>query len=213
MQGKTHDCTKDIVKKYKEYFPETKIILSTWTDEDIKDIPCEIIQIDSPEFPTPFHANVNHQKMGALAGLKEMSCDIIMKCRTDQLIQNKKIFQIYQNSCPKEKIMSTNWTTWETIDYAVSDFCQITTRDILVDYWNSIAYYDGSYPTIAEVYLASNYIIRGKNDLSPWKSSLRKYYFIKDVFNDFEIEWERMKFNNFWKEFYDQWLPYWAKPD
>jgi len=193
LQGSVFDCTKDIVEEYKKKFLDVQILLSTWTTEDIDKIPCEVVQSDPPETTSPYHSNVNHQKVGTLAGLQKMSCDIIMKCRTDQFIHNKKILTLYQNSCPNEKIMITNYATFETIDYWASDFCQIATKNILIEYWNSIPYYDGSFPAHAEIFLTGNYILRGKKNTDSWKNCLKKYFFVKDYQNDFQIEWKKLK--------------------
>jgi len=193
MQGPISDWTKNIVKEYEANFPYAKILLSTWSNENIDDITCETIQVNPPDPTQPFRSNVNHQKVGALAGLNKMQCEIIMKCRPDQFIHNKNIFKIYEKSCPKNKIMIPNYLTLESIDYFASDFCQIATKETLVDYWNSIKDYDGSFQMIhPEIYLASNYILRGKHDPSPWKSCLKKYYYVKDYQSGFQIEWKKL---------------------
>ena len=212
LPGQVNDWTKEIVEEYNNNFPEAEIFLSTWTSETVNEIPCKIIQVEQPKFTQPHKLNVNHQKIGTLAGLENMSSDIIMKCRADQFIHNKNIFEIYEKGCPKNKIMITDYSTYEDIDYFASDFCQIATKEVLLDYWNSIPYYDGSFTAIVEVYLASNYIIRGKKDLRPWNTCMRDYYYIKSFHNDFQIEWKRLNDERYQIE-YEKVHELCAKPD
>ena len=50
LQGLVSTWTRDIILEYQTNFPNAKILLSTWTDQNIEDITCEIIQTDAPEF-------------------------------------------------------------------------------------------------------------------------------------------------------------------
>ena len=192
LQGGVTDWSEKIVKKYKENFPDAKILFSTWKNQNVENIPCEVLQLDEPEnFPSSFH--INHQIKGTLGGLNKMDADIIMKCRTDQIIHNKNIFQLYEKSSSKNKIMIPNFITFDDIDYWASDYCQISTKETLLNYWNSIEYFDGTFtPPHVEIYLTANYILRGKKDLSPWKDILEKYFYVKDFVKDFQIEWMKM---------------------
>ena len=191
LQGSITDWSEKIVKEYQENFPNAQILYSTWKTENVKNIPCEVIQLDEPKMvPSSFH--INYQIKGALEGLKKMDADIIMKCRTDQVIHNKNIFQLYEKSSSKNKIMIPNFITFEHIDYWASDYCQISTKETLLNYWNSIPYFDGTTPTHVEIFLTANYILRGKKDLSPWKDALEKYFYVKDFVKDFQIEWMKM---------------------
>jgi len=163
MQGVISDWTEKIVREYQSNFPDASILVSTWTTENTERIPCEIIKVEPPQQTQPYQSNVNHQKVGTLAGLERMSCDLVMKTRTDQFVHNKDIFKIYEEICNKEKIMIPNYATIETMDYFASDFCQIATKDVLVNYWNSIKEYDGTFLiSHAEIYLTENYVLREK---------------------------------------------------
>jgi len=213
IQGRISAWTKNIIEEHKKNFPKANILVSTWTNENIDNIPCEVIQVDPPEPTHPYQLNVNLQKVGALAGLEKMNCDIIMKCRTDQFIHNKNIFRIYEQSCNHNKIMIPNYATLKTIDYYVSDLCQIATKDVLLDYWNIIPYYDGTFFGSAVIYLTLNYIIRGKKDLSPWDQCLKKYYYVKDFVSDFQIEWEKLEKLQVYKDTFEEWYPLCVKAD
>jgi len=213
MQGTVSNWTIDIIKKYKENFPDSFVLLSIWKEENFDGVECEVVKSDPPQLTQPYQSNVNHQKIGTLAGLEKMPCDVIMKCRTDECIHNKNIFKIFNDLCPKEKIMISNRATIEFINYFASDRCQIATKDKLLDYWNSIQYYDGSFSTIPEVYLTSNYIIRKKKDTRPWKNCMREYFYIKDAFVDFQMEWEKEMLDMERRRIRNNWYPFFAKAD
>jgi len=191
LQGAVTDWSEKIVKEYQENFPDAEILFSTWKSQNVENITCDVLQLDEPEnIPSSFH--INHAVKGALEGLKKIDADVIMKCRTDQVIHNKNIFQLYEKSPSKNKIMIPNFITYEDIDYWASDLCQISTKEILLNYWNSIPYFDGTTPLHVEIFLTANYILRGKNDPSPWKDVLGKYFYVKDFVKDFQIEWMKM---------------------
>ena len=207
LQGAVSDWTKKIVEEYQQNFPDSQILLSTWNTENTTDIPCDVIKLEPPNDPS----HINHQILGVREGLKKINSEIIMKCRTDQFIHNKNIFNIFKNGCSKNKIMIQNFGTFSNVEYWASDFCQIGYRETLLEFWNSIPYFDGNWDEnrtsfenpITEIFLTGNYIIKGKKDLRPWDEIIGEYYYVKDYTHDFQIEWER--FNNGWynKRFFD----------
>jgi hypothetical protein len=212
LQGAITDWSEKIVKEYQENFPNAQILYSTWKTENVKNIPCEVLQLDEPKMvPSSFH--INYQIKGALEGLKKMDADIIMKCRTDQVIHNKHIFELYEQSHSKNKIMIPNFTTFDDIDYWASDICQVSTRETLLNYWNSIEYFDGTRLIHPEIYLTMNYILHGKKDLSPWKEVLGKYFYVKDYVKDFQAENMLLtpEWNIYW--FFTKFYKDFKKPD
>ena len=142
-----------------------------------------------------------------------MNADIIMKCRTDQVIHNKHIFELYNKSNSKDKIMIPNFITFDDIDYWASDICQISTRETLLEYWNSIDYFDGTCLPHIEIYLTTNYILHAKKYLSPWKEVLGKYFYVRDFVKDFQIEWLKMTPEWNIKRFFDLFYQDLKKPD
>jgi len=62
MQGKISSWTNKIVEEYRKNFPKAKILISTWTDENVKKINCDVIQIEPPKPTHPYQLNVNFQK-------------------------------------------------------------------------------------------------------------------------------------------------------
>ncbi len=204
LQGKISDWTKDIVNEYQKIFPTAEILVSTWKGENFSNLPCKVIESELPPIPKPFKSTVNFQIVGCQEGLKNLKTDLVMKCRTDQFIHNKKIFELFKNSCSPEKIMVPEFgTSIKIIDYRTSDFCQVGYRKILMGYWNDIPLYDGKEYEEAATYLTKHYVFKIKHDHDPWKSSLRKYFCVKRFHEDFHIEWEKL--NNFdnYKNTYD----------
>ena len=212
LQGAITEWSEKIVKEYQENFPDAEILYSTWKTENVENISCKTLQLDQPKnIPSSFH--VNHAIIGALEGLKKMNADIIMKCRTDQVIHNKHIFELYNKSNSKDKIMIPNFITFDDIDYWASDICQISTRENLLEYWNSIDYFDGTCLPHIEIYLTTIYILHAKKDLSPWKEVLGKYFYVRDFVKDFQIEWLKMTPEWNIKRFFDLFYQDLKKPD
>ena len=212
LQGAVTDWSERIVTEYQENFPDAEILYSTWKTQNVENITCDVLQLDEPEnVPSSFH--INHSVKGALEGLKKMNADVIMKCRTDQVIHNKHIFELYEEANSKNKIMIPNFITFDDIDYWASDLCQVSTREILLEYWNSIEYFDGTMLPHVEIYLATNYILHAKKDLSPWKEVLGKYFYVKDFVKDFQIEWLKMTPEWNIKRFFDTFYKDLKKPD
>ena len=89
IRGKIMNWTKDIVNEYQNNFPDTQIVVSTWTNENTSDINCDVIKTDEISMPSPHRSSINHQVTLAKNGLKKISSEIIMVCRSDQLIHNK----------------------------------------------------------------------------------------------------------------------------
>ena len=213
MQGGVSKWTSEIVNEYLIRFPDARILLSTWTTENVDKINCEIIQLEQPKIPKPHESTVNHQIIGASEGLKKIDEGIIMKCRTDQFIHNSKIFEIYEKECPKEKIMIPNQGTYETLDYRVSDFCQIGTKKILEDYWSNIPLHNGKLQIESGQYMTKNYILKIRNDDGPWKLVLREYFLVKDVHDVFQMEWEKLNEFEDYQGVYKRNFPVSAKND
>jgi len=168
LQGKISPWTRDIINEYQHSFPNAEILVSTWDDENTTNLDCDVIKSSPPVLPEPHKSTVNFQIVGCKAGLKNLKTDLIMKCRTDQFIHNSKIFQIFKKSCSRKQIMVPDLGTNKTIKYRTSDFCQISTRDILLDFWSHIPLYDGKHYEESATYLTKNYILNVKKDFQSW---------------------------------------------
>ena len=103
--------------------------------------------------------------------------------------------------------MIPNFSTFSNVEYWASDLCQIGYRETLLEFWNSIQYFDGNWDPIPEIFLTANYIIKGKKDLRPWDEIIGEYYYVKDYTRDFQIEWERLTQAWYHKRFFDLFCP------
>ena len=103
IRGLISDWTKYAIKEYNEKFPDVKIVITTWDYEDISELPCKIIQSQEPP-RQPFNSVINKMIVQIQKGLECLNSEIILQCRTDQIIHNKKIFRIFEESC-HDKIM------------------------------------------------------------------------------------------------------------
>jgi len=213
MQGAISKWTPDIVNEYLVRFPDARILLSTWTTENIDKIDCEVIQLEPPGITKPHKSTVNYQIVGTTEGLKKINESIIMKCRADQFIHNSEIFEIFEKECPKEKIMIPNQGTYETINFRTSDLCQIATKKILNDYWSSIPLFDGKKHIDSALYMTQNYITKIRGDDRPWATILQKYFFVKDVHDIFQIEWEKLNKLEEYQDIYKRAFPLFVKVD
>ena len=195
LQGRVSPWTKDIILEYKKNFPDAEIKFSTWTNEDVSGINCEIIQNKMPELPSNAifkdRMNINYQIIGTQEGLKNMTSEIILKVRSDIFVHNKDIFKIFKENCSYEKIMAPDIGSYP-FEYRISDFCLLGTKKVLSDFWDSLKLYDGSYRIAPESYLTKNYIVNVKKDKLPWKEIMHKYFYIIDFYLDFQIEWEKL---------------------
>lgn len=191
LQGRVSEWTIDIVNEYRKNFPQASILLSTWTTENIENFPCEVLQVEPPKQTYPHSSNINFQIIGTRDGLQKIDADIILKCRTDQFIHNRNIFKIFQESCPKNKIMVTDEGTTVKEDYRVSDYLQLAFKEILLNFWKTMPLYDGSYPIAPEIYFTKHYVLSVKNDNRPWKITLGEYFHTQSYDEVFKIEWEK----------------------
>ena len=154
IQGRVSSWTNDIINEYKKNFPDAEIVFSAWKDEDVGRINCKVIQSEKPSPTHPHSSNINLQIIGSREGLKEMSSEVILKCRSDIFIHNKNIFKIFKEKCSSEKIMVPDIGSYP-FEYRISDFCLLGTKKVLSDFWNSLEFYDGSYAIAPETYLTN----------------------------------------------------------
>jgi len=201
LQGRVSSWTKDIVIEYKKNFPDVEIIFSTWEDEDSSEIDCKIIQAKKPTPTKPHDSNINFQIIGAQEGLKAMDSEIILKCRSDIFIHNKRIFDIFKEKCHPEKIMTVNWNT-DPFEYRISDFCLISKTKIMKEFWNQMPLYDGSYAIAPESYFGKMFSTKIKNNHKPWKDIMNDYFLIMDYHLDFQIEWQKISSHQKYAEWY-----------
>ena len=199
MQGPISEYTADIVQEYKNNFPVAQIVISTWIDEKTEGIPCEVVKTELPPQTSPIVNSLNYQIVGAQIGLQKMKSAVIMKCRTDQFIHNRNIFKLFLESCTKNKIMVSRMRLhFDRYNFVINDFYQVSFKEVLMEYWNSMPLFDGSEYIKPEIYLERNYIRNIKKDMGSLSTVREKYFCIKDRYLDFKMEWEKdMKFEKY----------------
>lgn len=204
LQGRVTKWTNHIIQEYQKIFPDADLLLSTWENENSDNIDCDVVKSVPPGVSGKSKSTVNFQIVGTNAGLEKINSKIIMKCRSDQFIHNSNIFQIFLKNAYPDRIMVPDYGTFQSINHRTSDFCQIGTKKLLEDFWSTLPLYDETSYEEAGVYLTKNYVKNIKNDSSPWKDCLRKYFCVKSYFDDFQIEWEKLnQFEEYQKIFFE----------
>lgn len=188
IRGLISDWTKYAVEEYKEKFPETDIVISTWDNQDVSELPCKIIQNKDPSATAQFPEAINRMIVQMQKGLEYMNSEIILQCRTDQIIHNKNIFKIFEESC-QNKIMVPHLGV-ETREYYTTDYCQLSTKDILSEFWLNMPFHPPSQnKPDTESYFTKQYVTKIKKDMRSWERCQHDYFCYKGFFEDFKIEW------------------------
>ena len=198
LQGRVSDWTRSIIKEYESNFPESEIVLQTFS-EDISNISCKVIQSTNPDPTSPFQGTTNFQVKGSQEGLKNMNADIVMKCRSDLFVHNSDIFDVFLNQNMLEKIMYAEFDLKkEEQEYWIADFIQLSSRKTLLNFWNNTPFDNGKAKIDIEPWLTRNYVLKTKADSRPWNSIKQEYFIPKGYHDVFEIEWEKVvKFKHY----------------
>ena len=196
IRGKITDWTPDIVREYQTNFPNSEIVVSTWNNQKTDDISCQVVKNEEPEMPSPHKSMINHQTTLAKKGLEKISADIIMVCRSDQFIHNKNIFKIYRNKCPKTKILVSTLPAFihgtpqdYRYAYAINDMCQIAKSELMHKFWDHVPHFDGSKSISVIREIIKNYVKNMHKDDRDWKIVKDEYFYERDYYRDFKIEW------------------------
>ena len=192
LQGDIRSWTIPIIEEYQQNFPDSEIVLATWNNDHVSNIPCKVIQGELPELPSQYKSPKNYQIEGAKNGLKKMKSDIILKTRTDIFVHNPNIFKMFLAENAKEKIMYPHSGLMKEFrKYWITDFCQLSSRDTLSTYWNLMPLHDGSNNMAAEEYFTRNYVLKIKEDSRPWEITHDVYFIRRRYHEDFQIEFEK----------------------
>ena len=119
LRGLISEWTKNTIEEYKEKFPDVEIVVSTWDHQDVSKLSCKIIQSKEP-YTFKINPAINRMIVQIQKGLECIESEIVLQCRTDQIIHNKNIFKIFEESC-KNKIMVPHFGN-ETRKYYVLDY-------------------------------------------------------------------------------------------
>jgi len=186
LRGLISPWTKYIIQEYEEKFPYTDIVVSTWDHQDVSGLSCKVIQNEEPP-KLELNSTINRMIVQIRNGLECIDSEIILQCRTDQIIHNKNIFKIFEKSC-QNKIMLPHLGK-ETRKYYCADYSQLAKKEILDEYWFNMPFFKNNELISTEEYLTKQYVTKIKKDFSSWEKCQHDYFCYKGFFEDFKIEW------------------------
>lgn len=143
--------TQDNLISLRENYPEAKIVLSTWEDQDIDQefLNKLNILVIKNKYPEKGLENLNYQIFSTIQGIKkvkEYGVEYILKLRTDQRIYNKNIdislanlLEIFpvkgENLLQKKRIITTGMNTYKYLPFSISDMLMFGTTEDMENYW------------------------------------------------------------------------------
>lgn len=147
------DFTLETIKIYKKHFIDTKIIVSTWEDEDpeyLKRIAKEQVEIVLCKKPTiPGIGNINMQLVSTFSGIKrakEIGAQYVYKTRNDQRMYNVNINEYVYNLinffppqggfAQKKRIIASSSLTLKYVPYLITDIWLFGDIDDMLNYWS-----------------------------------------------------------------------------
>lgn len=202
LQGpikKENDFTLETVKLYKKHFPEnTKIIISTWNDENekyLENFRLENVHVVLSEKPNyPGISNVNYQIESSKNGLKyakeKLNCEYAIKTRTDQRFYATNIYEYLFNllnkfplkeHCDnqKERLIALSLNTFKYRLFGISDMFLFGNIEDMILYWSP----DYDMRLTSEIKK-----IKNQKDYS--KSTLCEVYFVTQFLKNLKIPFE-----------------------
>lgn len=148
-----NDFTLETVKLYRKYWPTTKIVISCWKNENLKQIKflqeqnCEVVLNDYPEFSG--YGNMNYQAVSSLNGIKvakELGGEFVLKQRSDVRICNPEFLQLslelvyrypcddFLNICQKFRFIIFGAAI--NMPFHNGDFYTFGNTGDMLEYWN-----------------------------------------------------------------------------
>lgn len=151
MQGAIASETNLAINQIKKLMPKSKIILSTWQDQDVSNINCDlIIKSDDPGSVNTSDIkmnanNVNRMLVSTLNGLKKVKTKYAIKIRTDCTIKNNDFIKLYEDMIQagnqncylfKQPILMDFIIDNFAIPYFASDFFNFGLTEDLINFWD-----------------------------------------------------------------------------
>ena len=164
IEGNTFNFCKFIQSTY----PEVRIVLSTWVDEDVSRFKVlkkgnfQIIQSKKPEFPGP--SNINMQIVSSRAGievLEDIGCSHILKTRTDIFLTNPQFLNYLtwaHSKGGKRAIVFSSFNSFLFRLYSLSDQVMFGNTPDIAKYWKIDLVDEETSIAIPEVFLFRKYI-------------------------------------------------------
>lgn len=173
------DFTLETIRLYKNMFPGSTIILSTWEGEYSEYIEqyivpenIEIVYSTKPPYAGP--TNINFQIVSARAGIeraKELGAMYAMKTRTDQRIYEKNSLEFITNTLiyfpasarsGQQKRLTFVHGLPKFSPYQFADLCMGGHIDDMLEYWQVPEVKEGEASAffVSEVYLATSFLTK-----------------------------------------------------
>ncbi len=189
--------TVKICERYRELYPETRIVLSTWQNQNSLDLArirrmgIHVLENVIPENAGP--ANVNLQIKSTISGInycKSLKCEYVLKNRSDVLLSSDSFLEnlhtlISTLSKNSKKIVIPSYNSFLFRLYSPTDQIQFGKINDLEEFWNS--------PTVekdtqdfrfAESYLVRGYLSRSnrviRNNIADSLLVLRDHFIVAD---------------------------------
>jgi hypothetical protein len=183
-----HNFTLETVKIYKKIFPQSPIIVSTWTDESKKDLDAlsdagaELVTCNKPL--DSGWGNLELQVLSTSYGLKraqDLGCQYVAKTRTDWRMYRpsalqclNSLLELFPPGPTKNqvnRIIASSTATLKHRIYGLTDIFQYGSIEDMMRYWenlngNSNVRFENKEipeiingtPLVAEIYLCSRYL-------------------------------------------------------
>ena len=134
------------VKQYKELWPGTHVIVSTWKSSDpgilksLKALGAEVVLSDEPDLPGP--SNANYQVTSTLAGinkLQDLGVSICLKTRVDQILYNSRSLNVLRTILNEyeDRIITTDFNSFLFRLYSANDQLMFGKTDLLEEFWSA----------------------------------------------------------------------------
>lgn len=145
--------TRDTLRRYRLYYPECLLILSTWSVPEREIITLQKINVDiviNPKPHCPGFSNVNYQIASTNAGVsraRNLGAVFVLKTRTDQRIHNPELFTYLislQRAFPvtakhtkqKCRLVACSLNTFKLRLYGISDMFLFGHVEDMIRYWD-----------------------------------------------------------------------------
>ena len=130
------------IEKIRFFFPESKIIFSTWAGTDVSGLDCDevVFSIDPGDSGDVFlpnnkglsHLNnLNRQIVSSYNGLKQVKTKYAIKFRPDFILKSNKIWQLY-NTFNDFNLDSEN--AWRLFNHRILMFCPASAKNTRMAY-------------------------------------------------------------------------------
>ena len=176
---KQENLTLNLISSIKKFFPNSKILLSTWDNPNLHEIPFLdylVVNLDPGaeiflDNPVTFN-NVNRQIVSTYEGLKRVKTKFAVKVRSDLIFTNNRILNSLRNidfagrnteySVLRNHIVVSNQTSinpkrGQVLPFHICDWIWAGRVDDLLDVWKIPLMPDNEFRFFAEEYVSKKF--------------------------------------------------------